>query len=409
MTAPPQGSLVELEVNDIAHGGEGVGRVAGKAHFIPGVIPGETVVGRIIKDGGSWARAELVEVRKAASSRISPPCPHAEACGGCQWQHAEYEAQLEWKRNTVISQLRHIGKVDDPPVDEIVAAGPPFGYRNRMDFKVRDGKPAMNRARSHELVPLDVCELLDPRLRAVFDNLGDLNGVERITLRCGTNTGDALVVVDGHLPPQASDWDAELAVRRGRAVEGVSGAARIFEEIAGHRYRISGTVFFQNNSHGAAALVQLVHDALEPTERDTLLDAYAGVGLFGVALGRTVDRVVAVESNKTAIDDLRRNLSDAGVDHRVIRGKMEKVAADLDEYPDLAVVDPPRTGLGEIGVAAVTAGDPFKLAYVSCDPASLARDTVLLAEHGYQLQGVTPVDLFPQTFHIEAVASFILA
>ena len=152
-----------------------------------------------------------------------------------------------------------------------------------------------------------------------------------------------------------------------------------------------------------------MEDALQPTERDTLLDAYAGVGLFGVAMGDKVDRVIAVESNKAAIEDLRRNLSDAEVDHRVIRGKMEKVAGDLDEYPDLAVVDPPRTGLGEIGVAAVTAGDPFKLAYVSCDPASLARDTLLLASHGYQLQEVTPVDLFPQTFHIEAVASFVLA
>ncbi|NND01918.1 MAG: class I SAM-dependent RNA methyltransferase [Acidimicrobiia bacterium] len=409
MTAPAQGSLVEFDVNDIAHGGEGVGRVAGKAHFVPGVIPGETVVGRILKDGGSWARAELVEVREAAPTRIEPLCPHAEVCGGCQWQHAEYQSQLNWKRNTVVSQLQHIGKIAEPPVHDIIAAGPAFAYRNRMDFKVRQGKPAMHRARSHDLVPLDVCELLDPRLRTIFDSLGDLAEVDRITLRCGTNTGDALVIVDGLLPEQAGDWGAALAVQQGKSVEGVDGAARIREEILGHRYRITGNAFFQNNSYGAAALVELVEAVLEPTERDTLLDAYAGVGLFGVALGSKVDRVIAVESNKTAIDDLRRNLSDANVDHRVIRGKMERVAADLDEYPDLAVVDPPRTGLGEIGVAAVTAGDPYKLAYVSCDPASLARDTLLLAEYGYQLQDVTPVDLFPQTFHIEAVASFHLA
>ncbi len=409
MTAPAQGSLVEFEVNDIAHGGEGVGRVDGKAHFVPGVMPGETVVGRILKDGGSWARAELVEVREPAPGRIEPRCPHARSCGGCQWQHADYEAQLEWKRNTVVSQLGHIGKIAEPPVNEIVAAGPPFGYRNRMDFKVLDGKPAMHRSRSHDLVPLDVCELLDPRLRGIFDSLGDLTGVERITLRCGTNTGDALVIVDGDLPPQAETWDAALGVMNGRTVEGIDGTARIREEIEGHRYRISGTAFFQNNSHGATALVRLVEEFLVPTERDSLLDAYAGVGLFGVALGNKVDRVIAVESNRVAIDDLRRNLSDAKVDHRVIRGKMEKVAAELDEYPDLAVVDPPRTGLGEMGVAAVTAGDPFKLAYVSCDPASLARDALLLAGHGYQLLQVTPVDLFPQTFHIEAVASFVLA
>lgn len=408
MTAPPEGSLVEIEINDIAHGGEGVGRVAGKAHFIPGVMPGETVVGRIVKDGGSWARAELVEIRAAAPERVEPPCPHAAACGGCQWQHADYSAQLRWKQNTVASQMRHIGKLDDPPVADIVAPGPTFGYRNRMDFRVRNGAPALHRARSHELVELSVCELLDPQLAEVFDNLGDLSGVDRITLRCGTNTGDKLAIIDGEIPRQASTWDTRLARLDGKQAVAVEGKAEIAEDIVGFRFRISGGAFFQNNSHGAAALTRLVYDALEPSPTDVLLDAYAGVGLFGVIIGSKVDRVVAVESNRTAAADLKRNLTAAKVDHRVIRGKMEKVAGDLDEYPDLAVADPPRTGLGERGVDAVTAGDPQRLAYVSCDPASLARDTLLLGDRGYQLEQVTPVDMFPQTFHIEAVAAFAL-
>lgn len=408
-TPSKSGGLVEFEINDIAHGGEGVGRADGKAHFVPGVIPGELVVGRIIKDAGSWARAELVEVRTASPSRIEPLCPHAESCGGCQWQHAEYEAQLAWKHNTMVSQLGHIGKIADPPVSEVVAAGPTFGYRNRMDFRVRNGAPAMHRARSHEMVSLGVCELLDPNLATIFSNLGDLDGVSRIVMRTGTNTGESLVIVDGDIPEQAADWGAAIAQQEGKQVAGVSGPARITEEIDGAEFRISGNAFFQNNSHGAIALVGLVHAALEPEPDDTVLDAYAGVGLFGVSLAKSLARVVAVESNKTAASDLSHNLKATGIDHRVIRGKMETVAAHLDEYPELAVADPPRTGLGERGIAAVTAADPRRLAYVSCDPASLARDAALLADVGYQLLDVTPVDMFPQTYHIEAVATFTLA
>jgi len=408
MATPKTGALVEVPISDIAHGGEGVGRVEGKAHFIPGVIPGETVIGRITKDGGSWARAELVEVRTASADRIEPLCPHATECGGCQWQHAKYESQLAWKRNTVVSQLRHLGKIADPPVADIVAPGPAFGYRNRMDFRVEAGRPAMHRARSHDLVPLGVCDILDPSLAELFGDLGDLTGVDRLAMRAGINTGDRLVIVDGEMPDHAETWGWPLATLEGRDVVGVAGPALIYEEIAGTRFRISGNAFFQNNTHGAAALLELVGAALEPSPEDSMLDAYAGVGLFGAGMARQVARVVAVESNKVAADDLRHNLKAAGVEHRVIRGKMESVAGHLDEYPDIAVADPPRAGLGEAGIAAVTAANPARLAYVSCDPASLARDAATLAEYGYILEQVTPVDLFPQTFHIEAVAAFLL-
>ncbi len=405
---PPTGALVELEIVDIAHGGEGVGRVDGKAHFVSGVVPGETVVGRITKDGGSWARAELVEVRAPSPDRIEPRCPHATRCGGCQWQHATYDAQLAWKRNTLVSQLQHIGKIAQPPVGDVVAPGPPFGYRNRMDFKVRGGRPAMHRARSHEMVPLEVCELLDPKLAAVFGRLRGLDGISQFVMRAATNTDDTLMIVSGDIPDHAADWGVPLAQQHGKTITGLAGAARITEEIAGIKFRITGNSFFQNNSHGAAVLVELVRTALQPEARDTLLDAFAGVGLFGAGLAGDVGRVIAVESNRVAAADLQHNLERVGVDHRVIRGKMESVGGHLDEYADVAVADPPRTGLGEAGIAAVTATNPRRLAYVSCDPASLARDAALLADEGYRLTDVTPVDMFPQTFHIEAVATFAL-
>ena len=352
----------------------------------------------------NWSRCG--PPRRTASNHCAP---HAVSCGGCQWQHAEYQAQLAWKHNTVVSQLAHIGKITDPPVAAVVAAGPAFGYRNRMDFRVRDGAPAMHRARSHEMVSLGVCELLDPNLAAIFSNLGNLDGVSRFVMRTGTNTGESLIIVDGEVPDHAAEWGARVAQQDGKQITAVDGPAQISEDIDGVKFRISGNAFFQNNSHGAAALVRLVHAALEPQPEDSLLDAYAGVGLFGASLANSISRVIAVESNKTAAADLAHNLKATGIDHRVIRGKMETVAAHLDEYPDLAVADPPRTGLGERGIAAVTAAAPRRLAYVSCDPASLARDAALLAAAGYQLAAVAPVDMFPQTYHIEAVATFILA
>jgi len=403
-----QGSLVQFQVDGIAHGGEGVGRVEGKAHFVAGVIPGERVVARVTKDGGSWARADLVEIRSPAPNRVKPRCPHADVCGGCQWQHASYEAQLEWKHNTVVSQLQHIGKIAEPPVNDIVAPGPEFGYRNRMDFRVVDGTPAMHRAKSHEMVRLGVCELLDPGLARVFGRLGDLSGVNRITLRIGTNTGDSLAIVEGTVPRHAAAWEIPIAVQHGKDVTGRDGPARITEVVSDAAFRISGNTFFQNNTHGAAALVSLVAGALQPKRGDTLLDAYAGAGLFGASLAGSVGRVLAVESNRTAARDLDHNLAAAGVDYRVIRGKLERVAGRLDEYADLAVVDPPRTGLGPQGVDAVTATQPRRIAYVSCDPTRLARDSALLAAEGYRLLEVTPVDMFPQTYHIEAVATFVL-
>jgi len=250
--------------------------------------------------------------------------------------------------------------------------------------------------------------LLDPNLATIFSKLGNLDGVSRFVMRTGTNTGESLVIVDGEIPGHAAEWETQIAIQDGKQVTPVVGSARITEDVDGTKFRITGNAFFQNNSHGAAALVRLVHAALEPQPEDSLLDAYAGVGLFGAGLADSISRVIAVESNKVAASDLSHNLKATGIDHRVIRGKMETVAAHLDEYPDLAVADPPRTGLGERGIAAVTAAAPRRLAYVSCDPASLARDAALLAAEGYQLLEVTPVDMFPQTYHIEAVATFVL-
>ncbi len=398
--------MIALEPADIAHGGEAVARLEGKAHFVDGAMPGEHVRGVVVKDAGSWARVELREVVRASPHRVEPPCPLFGACGGCQWQFADYPAQLEWKRRILAGQLAHLGRVDRPPVRDTVAVGAPFRYRNRVDFQVADGRPAFSRRRSHLLQPIDDCLLLHPSLAELVARLGDLGEATALTLRVATSTGSLLAVVEGPAPEQAPGWGCGVVERRGHRLIPVAGSGSMIETVAGVAFRITGDAFFQTNTAGAEPLVQLVTEALSPRPGETLLDAYAGGGLFGLTVGRGAARVVAVESGSTAADDLRHNAASAPTPVRVIEGNVEASLPHLDMTWDLVVVDPPRTGLGAGGVGAVVAGRPRAVAYVSCDPASLARDTRLLVEAGYHLDWATPVDLFPQTFHVETVAAF---
>jgi 23S rRNA (uracil1939-C5)-methyltransferase len=398
--------VIEITTRDMAHGGEAVARDdRGKVYFVAGAMPDERIRAEVTEDKGSWARAELDAVLEPSPLRISPPCPHFDVCGGCHWQFADYHAQLQWKEATVAGQLRHLGRIPDPEVRRIVGPAEPYGYRNRMDFKVVAGKPALHRARSRELVPLDECLLLAHPLANLFDRLGDLAGVDAVTLRAGLRTGEMLVLLDGTTPEQAADWDATVVTRRRQRLH-FDAPPYLHEDVAGVRFRISADAFFQVNTAGADALVRLVTQALELGPQDVLLDAYSGGGLFSCTAGTSAGRIIAVESDEAALQDLRHNCERTGVDARIVPGRFEEVAGDLGEYWTAAIVDPPRTGLGRSGVAAVTAAEPATVAYVSCDPASLGRDANLLAEAGYELDWARPVDMFPQTFHVETVAVF---
>lgn len=399
-------TALEVQPHDMAHGGEAVARVDGKTIFVAGAMPGERVSVEVEKDKGSWARARLVSVLDASPHREAPQCPHFDLCGGCQWQFAAYEEQLAWKRQTVVGQLAHLGKLETD-VRPTVSAGNSYTYRNRMDFHVVDDRPALYRRKSKELVPLSRCELVNEPLRELFERLGPLTDTQEITMRASTRTGQTLVTVRGAMPPEAHSWGVNVArVRRGQPMAEV-GHAHLYEEVAGNTFRITANAFFQNNTEGADHLVSLVREALEPTRDDVLLDGYAGGGLFSVSLADEVGEVVSVEVSPLALADLEHNLEDAAVAASIVPVPFEESTDDLDGW-SLAVVDPPRTGMGPAGVEAVTADHPRAIAYVSCDPASFARDARLIVDKGYELAWVTPVDMFPQTFHTETVARFTL-
>lgn len=398
--------MIELHPHDMAHGGEAVARKDGKAHFVAGAMPGEVVTGTVVEDKGSWARVALVDVIEPVEGRRTPPCRHADECGGCQWQHADESLQHMWKRQTVIGQLEHLGRIADPVVHETVVPSSGFHYRNRMDFRVVEGRPALYRERSNDLVPLEECLLLAPPIQGIFDRLGDLAGLDRLTFRCGVNTGDVLLIVEGDVPDSILDLGVPV-VRQGRSgLEPLVGEPELSEIVAGVRFQIPPEGFFQNSTAGAEALVNCVRQVLEVEVHETMLDAYCGVGLFGATVGKDAGRVLGIESSERAAGFARRNLQSAGIEAKVIAGSVTRDIEAFDEYWDVAVVDPPRKGLTERGVEAITSTMPRRIAYVSCDPASFARDTRILETYGYDFVSATPVDLFPQTYHIEIVGQF---
>ena len=368
---------VRVTVDRMAHGGRGVGRHDGQVVFVEGAYPGEPALIEITGGGKRHLLGRALTIEEASPARVEAPCIHFGSCGGCQWQSAAYEAQLEWKRSIVSDQLGHLGRMPEVEVRPTIAPGPWYGYRNRMDFKVVNGRPALSRASSHELVEISRCHLMVPLLQKVFYELPPRPEAKRVTIRAGVGTGQSAVM-----------FDHETAV--------------IEEIVAGAVFRITGRAFFQNNTAGAEVLVRLVAEALQPEADEVLLDGYAGGGLFAATIGRSCKRAIGVESDRIAAEDFAHNTGS-----RAFKKPFEASATMLPKKFDLAVVDPPRVGLGKPGVAVLVGGRPRAIAYVACDPASFARDAHLLGERGYTLAWVQPVDMFPQTFHIELVGCFV--
>ncbi len=454
-------SKIDIDLTGIAHGGEAIGRHAGKTIFVPYAIPGERVTVELVQEKAHWARARLLSVQTPSPDRVTPPCPYfgPEACGGCQWQHIAYERQLSLKRDIVRDQLQRLGHVANPPVEEVWAVAledqpdPAWHYRNHVQFGITpDGLPGLQRANSHDVVAVAECLLVQPPLdeihAALWEGLtagedvdaapgtieevpaykgkmwvlgGDpqQNGqpgtthdtfsqshITRVAIRAGMRTGDSLLVLEttGDVPPALSlDLPAAVALLRADGgADALVGQAYLEEEIAGQRYRISAGSFFQVNPAGAEALVDRVVTFLDPQPGQRLLDAYAGVGLFALALAPLVGHVEAIEASPSACVDFAWNARDMA-NVTLHTGATEAVLADLTGPFDGIVVDPPRRGLGDGVVQALARLNPARLVYVSCDPATLGRDAALLTAAGFGLCTVQPIDLFPQTYHVESV------
>lgn len=401
---------IELELSAMAHGGAALGRHQGRVIFVPYAIPGERVRAEIVEDKGRFAHARLVEVLTPSPDRVEPLCPHFGACGGCQWQHIAYPRQATLKREIVIDQLERVGHLEKPSVKATLPASQPWGYRNRLEFSVGPERVlGFQKAGSHDIVPIETCLIADPRLMALYDDLDlDLPGLTRLTLVAGSAEDDLLMAFEtqrDQAPQLSADFPVSCVHLVGERIPvNLIGRNFVTFMVNGRGYRASAGRFFQVNTDQAGTLVDLALNWLDATPDDTVLDGYCGVGLFSLPLAERAGLVVAVEVDPGATEDLILNLGDIdNVD--VIQGPVEAVLPDLIEPLDGAIVDPPRSGLAVEVIDALIdpASGPNRLVYVSCDPATLARDVRRLMRGGYSLVGVQPLDMFPQSHHVETV------
>jgi 23S rRNA (uracil1939-C5)-methyltransferase len=386
----------------MVYGGEGLGRINGRVVFAPFVLPGERVRARARQEKPGLVRADTLEVVVPAPERVLPPCEYFGRCGGCHYQHAPYEYQLALKRRILVEELRRLGKIE-PPRDIPVVSAEPWGYRNRAQLHVEDGRLGYREARSHRLCAIDHCPIGSPQLNEAIAALVRMmrdGRWPRFVRSIEVFTDERQVQInvldtDRPVARRFFEWCAE-------EIPGVVPGPLDYEG----RFRVSSNSFFQVNRFLPDRLVEI---ALGAAQGETALDLYAGVGLFTLPLARRFRRVFAVESGGGAVRDLQFNATRAGLDNVTAEHRSaEEFLAAFRKPADFILLDPPRAGIGKTMVDRLAQLRPPRLTIVACDPATLSRDLAGLLAAGYRLQQVTVVDLFPQTFHLETVAELAL-
>jgi 23S rRNA (uracil1939-C5)-methyltransferase len=406
------GETIELTLEAMAHGGSALGRHEGRVVFVPYTIPGERVRARITDDKERYAHAEPVEILDPSPDRVEPPCPHfgPGKCGGCHLQHAAYDRQLEMKRRVVVDQLERIGKVKGTTVHPTIPSPSPWAYRSHAAFHARpDGRLGYYSDDASTIVPIVECHIIRPALMDLFTQL-DLEGVEtveRVKLQVGADPADRMIVLstsDDLAPEIEVDFpvSVNLLLSDNEPVN-LIGSPQVTYRVFDRAFQVTAGGFFQANVPVAEALIEQVLLRLDLQGDETVLDLYSGVGLFTAFIAERAGLVVSVESYPPAVTDADANLSDLD-NVEIVEGPVEGVIADLAGPFNAVVVDPPRTGLSNEAIDELARLDAPRIVYVSCDPATLARDARKLAGHGYRLIDVQPADMFPQTYHVEAVA-----
>jgi 23S rRNA (uracil1939-C5)-methyltransferase len=390
---------LEVTIEKLIYGGDGLSRVNGQVVLTPFVLPGERAAVEAVEQKRSLVRATLVEVREASSERVIAVCPYFTRCGGCHYQHVRYQAQAELKRGILAETLRRVGKIE-PPAEIRVMAAEPWHYRNRVQLHIRGTEIGYRAPHSNRLVAIEQCPVASPRINQAVATLREMLRDARWprfvhSLEIFTNESEVqLNVMESERPVARRffDWCAE---KMPGLVEGA-----LDYRAAGEIYRVSRGSFFQVNRH---LIDRMAEAALEGAEGEWAADLYAGVGLFSLPLAERFAKVTAVESGSTAIRDLSFNTQRAGAPIEARQASVGGYLAALNEAPDFVLADPPRAGLGKAAVERLVRLRPARLTIVACDPATLARDLAGLVGGGYRVIGVTFIDLFPQTFHIEAI------
>jgi tRNA/tmRNA/rRNA uracil-C5-methylase (TrmA/RlmC/RlmD family) len=429
------GDEIELVAGEVAHGGWCVARLdgSGPVVFVRHTLPGERVRARVTEVTSRFARADAVQILAAAPGRVEPPCPYAHpgGCGGCDWQHASLPTQRALKAAVVEQQLLRIAHIERAvtvealPGDRPGDPDPGLGWRTRVTFAVRpDGLAGLRAHRSHQVVEIDDCLIAHPRIRDLGVTRRRWPRARSVEAVTGTGGPERAVIVTGSRPPAVGakgrdDLPAEsvLGQVRGRTTV-YRGRPYLSERAAGRDWRVSAPGFWQVHPAVASTLAEAVLDALRPQPGATALDLYCGAGLFTGVLAAAVGpdgAVAGVETDRAAVRDARRNLRDTPW-ATVYQGDVGQVLAR--HQPDLppaqlTVLDPPRTGVSRdvidyLAQPVPGPGTGRRIAYVSCDPATLARDISLLIPHGWRLDALRAFDAFPMTHHVECLATLVI-
>jgi 23S rRNA (uracil1939-C5)-methyltransferase len=421
-----------VTVERLSYGPAGIAHVDGQVVFVPGTAPGDEVVVEIDSQKKNYATARVVEVRSPSPFRRLPPCPYVSQCGGCPWQHIEYPEQLRAKEVLVHEQLRRIGGLNDIPLLPIIPSPEEWRYRQRLLFHVdRAGRVGLLAPRSHNVVTIDSCsvawEAMPSQLRLVREWIASLRTVvvqvELAVEDPAARPEEQRVIVLGQArgPFQQKDEQACRLLAARPLVAGVMLQGKEWRQAWGNTSRtfigkdetltIHDDAFTQVNTAANQLLVEAVLRHSEVRSTDTVIELYCGSGNFSVSFARRAREFIGIEQDGRAIADARRNAARAGVTNtRFLHtpasvGVRELLAGGA--RGDVVVLDPPRSGAADI-VDDLPRFGARVITYVSCDPATLARDLRRLHQHGYQLQAVQPIDMFPQTYHVEVVAVSVL-
>ena len=437
----------EIKIDNLGMNGEGIGRIEGFTMFVPGALPSEKIRIKAVKVGKAYGYGKLLEVVESSSHRVRPSCQYAGHCGGCQLQHMSYSLQLDFKKQLVKDAIERIGGLEDVIIHDTIGMEEPWRYRNKMQFPVGMLKDKLAigfyAPRSHNIIDMDSCHIQhginDNIIKLVRDFMSDFNikpydesihhGIIRhVVSKIGFQSREvmAIIVTNGDILPHKD----KLIQRLRREVPGIVsivqninsqktnvilgkknvvlwGKDHIMDSIGNLKFKISPLSFFQVNPLQTAVLYNKAVEYANLTGNEDVIDAYCGIGTISLFMAQRARKVYGIEVIAQAIEDAKINASENDI-HNVefIVGQAEVVVPDMAKgglKPDVVVVDPPRKGCDPKLLDAVIHAQPKRMVYVSCNPATLARDLRYLSERGYKAVEVQPVDMFPQTAHVETV------
>jgi 23S rRNA (uracil1939-C5)-methyltransferase len=447
---PKKGDILKLEITDLAFGGNGVARIDNYVVFVESALPGDVVEAQVYKARGSFAEAKLVKLLTPSPQRTTPACEHFGYCGGCKLQHFDYASQKKYKEEQVRQALIHIAAIENPPIEPIIGAHKIYYYRNKMEFSFHAGDNGETllglhiAGRFQDIFQLNWCHLQSElsneivrfvRQRSVELGLPPYHIIKHegflrfLVIRDGKFTGQTLVnFVTGRGDYPALETLAEEIAAKFPQVTSIShtvnpekaniakgdketilyGADHIYEQLGERKYRISAHSFFQTNSYQVQRLYDLAVELAQPEKSELMLDLYTGTGTIAIYFSSLAREVVGVESVADAIADARANIALNSADNcsfivANVEDFLKQTSAAGERY-DLVIIDPPRAGCHPDVIRSLLDSQPKKLVYISCNPATLARDLKMLLDGGYSLEKTIPVDLFPHTFHIESVS-----